>query len=366
MRKLTAILSTLFVLSSVGAKVKSYQFLIGTFTTNTPAQGIYSLKLNASDFSSEIKLLTEAIDPSFLCISKNKKLVYAVSERGAKSSVSAYRFIKKNQLQLINKVDAGSVTDPCHIVLTDKHVVTANYSGGSVFVYKRNADDSLSEAVQKIQHEGKSIHPTRQTKPHTHQVVFSPDNKFLLANDLGLDKVLVYKYNKSNLEKPFLAYDTLEVQPGSGPRHLAFDKSGTTLYLSQEIDGTISTIRFDNGKLTLIDTTSVVRKNNIQTGAADIHLSPDGQFLYATNRGTANDITCFRTSASGRLTFVQQVSTEGVGPRNFAITNDGNYILVGNQRTNEICIFNRNKKTGELTLTGKKVQVGAPVCILEY
>jgi 6-phosphogluconolactonase len=364
MRHITVLLLVLSISFQLSAK--NYQFLIGTFTTNTPAKGIFSLTFNENDLSTNVQLLTEAIDPSFLCISKNKKLVYAVSERGAKSSVAAYKFNKKNKLQLINKVDAGSVTDPCHIAMTDYHVVTANYSGGSIFVYKRNADGSLSDVVQKIQHEGKSIHPTRQTKPHTHQVVFSPDSKFLLTNDLGIDNVLVYKYDKMNSENPFSAYDTLEVKPGSGPRHLTFDKSGTIVYLLQELDGTVSTIQYENCKLTLMDTTTVVRKNNIQTGAADIHLSPDGKFLYATNRGSVNDITCFATSPAGKLTFVQQVSTEGEGPRNFAITNDGNYILVGNQRTNNISIFSRNKKTGELTFTGKKIQVGAPVCILEY
>jgi len=364
MKQITVLLLAICISFQLSAK--NYQFLIGTFTTNTPAKGIYSVTLNAKDLSTNVQLLTEAVDPSFLCISTNKKLVYAVSERGEKSSVAAYKFIKNNKLQLINKVNAGSVTDPCHIAMTNKHVVIANYSGGSVFVYGKNSDGSLSEVVQKIQHEGKSIHPTRQKKPHTHQVVFSPDGNYLLANDLGLDKVLVYKYNIANVNQPFTLFDTMNVKPGSGPRHLTFNKSGSTIYLLQELDGTVSTIQFDNGKLTLMDTVSVVRKNNIQTGAADIHLSPDGAFLYATNRGSVNDITCFTTSSNGKLTFVQQISTEGEGPRNFAISKDGKFVLVGNQRTNDISIFSRNKNTGELTFTGKKVQVGAPVCILEY
>lgn len=363
MKQITVLLLALSFSFTLSAK--NYQFLIGTFTSNTPAKGIYLLTLNSKDLSADVQLLTEAIDPSFLSISTNKKLVYAVSERGAKSSVAAYKFTKNKQLKFINKVDAGSATDPCHIATTDNHVVIANYSGGSIFVYKRNADGSLSEVVQKIQHEGKSIHPTRQSKAHTHQVVFSPDGKYLLANDLGLDKVFVYKYNTANLEQPFAPFDTLNVKLGSGPRHLTFDKSGTTIYLLQELDGSVSTIKYDNGKLTLMDTTTVVRKDNIQTGAADIHLSPDGKYLYATNRGSVNDISCFATSPSGRLTFVQQVSSEGEGPRNFAITNDGKFVLVGNQRTNDINIYSRNIKTGELTFTGKKVQVGAPVCILQ-
>ncbi len=364
MKPISAILLALFISFQLSAK--SYQFLIGTFTSNSPAKGIYSLTIHANDLSSDVQLLSEATDPGVLCISKNKKLVYAVSERGEKSSVAAYSFLKNKKLQLINKVSSGSLTDPCHIAMTDKHVVIANYSGGSIFVYNRNNDGSLSEVIQKIQLEGKSIHPTRQTKPHTHQVVFAPDGKYLLANDLGLDKVLVYKYDKSNKVQPLSAFDTLNVKPGSGPRHLTFDKKGRFIYLLQELDGTVSSIRYDNGRLTLVDTTSVVRKANIQNGAADIHLSPDGLFLYASNRGTANDITCFATSASAQLTFVQQISTEGEGPRNFAISSDGKFVLVGNQRTNDIRIFSRNSKTGELTFTGKKLTIGAPVCILEY
>ena len=366
MKTLMTILLSSLILSSVVAQDKNYHFLVGTFTTNTPAKGIYTLTLSKSDLKSDVQLLAEALDPSFLCLSKNKKKVYAVSERGAKSSVAAYNFKNKKQLVLLNKVDAGSVTDPCHIALTDKHVVTANYSGGSIFVYNRNPDGTLSEVIQKIQHVGKSVHPTRQTKPHTHQVVFSPDGKFLLTNDLGIDKVLVYKYDKKNTETPLSPFDTLAVKLGSGPRHLTFDKSGTNIFLLQELDGTISSIKFDNGKLTLIDTTSVVLKPNIQTGAADIHISPDGRFLYATNRGTANDISCFCILNSGRLEFVQQVSVEGEGPRNFTITNDGKLVLVGNQRTNQISIFTRDAASGKLTFTGKKVDVGAPVCILEY
>lgn len=366
MKSLAAFIFSAIVLFSAKAQDNNYHFLIGTFTSNTPSKGIYMLTLNKTDLSANVKLLSEAPDPSFLCLSNNKKKVYAVSERGAKSSVATYSFKNKQELILLNKVNAGSVTDPCHIALSDKHVVTANYSGGSIFVYKRNPDGTLSETVQKIQHEGKSTHPTRQTKPHTHQVVFSPDGKFLLSNDLGIDKVLVYKYNKNNSDKPFSPFDTLNVKPGSGPRHLTFDQQGSNLYLLQELDGTVSSVKFDKGKLTLIDTTSVVRKPGIQAGAADIHISPDGRFLYATNRGNANDISCFCIMNSGRLEFVEQVSVEGEGPRNFTITNDGKLVLVGNQRSNQISIFNRDAISGKLTFTEKKVNVGAPVCILEY
>ncbi|OIP84638.1 MAG: hypothetical protein AUK44_01860 [Porphyromonadaceae bacterium CG2_30_38_12] len=360
-----ALLTFIFILE-IPVTAKNYRFVIGTFTTNTSAQGIYSLTINMTDTTHRLKLAAPIIDPSFLALSNKNKLVYAVSERGEKSSVCAYRFDKKlSTLKLINTQQAGSATDPCHIAATPHHVVTANYSGGSVFVYPRLADGSLGSNVQEVQHTGSSINPTRQTKPHVHQVSFSPDNKFLLVNDLGTDMLTVYRYLKSNTN-PLVAFDTLRLKAGSGPRHLTFDKSGKLIYLLHELDGSLSTIRFDSGKLTLIDTTSVVRKAAMQAGAADIHLSPDGKYLYATNRGNANDITCFKTSVSGRLSFVQQVSVEGLGPRNFVITNDGKYLLVGNQWTNNMTIFERNTSTGKLQFTGKKISLGAPVCLLEY
>jgi 6-phosphogluconolactonase len=367
MKQLLSIIFIFVLMTNVSSKNNQYQFLVGTYTSNTPSKGIYSLKLNKKTLSSDLKVVAEVVDPSFLAISKNKKQVFSVSERGDKCSVNAFKFNSvTSSTTFINKVSAGNDTGPCHIAATEKHVFIANYGGGSIFAYNIQDNNSLSEVVQQIQHTGMSVNPTRQTKPHVHQVVVSPDSKFLLVNDLGTDLLTVYSYDKNSLTQPLTAFDTLQLKKGSGPRHLTFDNTGNYIYLIQELDGTLSTIKYDFGRLTLVDTASVVIKKEIQTGAADIHVSPDGMFVYATNRGTANDISCFQTSKSGRLKFVQQISVEGVGPRNFAITKDGKYVLVGNQRTNEIVIFSRNKKTGELTFTGNKVQVGAPVCILEY
>lgn len=354
------------IVFGMNATDKNYHFLVGTYTTNTPSKGIYELILNPETLESNTKLLAETIDPSFLCFDAKSKNLYCVSERGAKSSVISYRFTADNSLQLLNKVDAGTVSDPCHIAYSAKHVVTANYSSGNIFVFKREFDSSLSNIIQTLQHSGSSVHPTRQTKPHTHQVTFSPDKKYLLATDLGIDKIMVYTYNPENEEQPFTLFSSFDVKAGSGPRHLCFDKSGRKLFLIQELDGTVSALKIEKGNISLLDTNTVARTENIQNGAADIHISPNGKFVYATNRGNVNNISCFEILKSGKLRFVEQISAEGEGPRNFAITHDGKTVLIGNQRSNSISIFICNPKTGKLTFAQKKILLGAPVCITEF
>lgn len=217
-----------------------------------------------------------------------------------------------------------------------------------------------------IQHVGSSIDTNRQTSPHVHQTIFSPDGKYLVVNDLGTDKVTIYRYDKTGTINTLIPHDSLSVKPGSGPRHVTFSKDGKRVYLLQEIDGTLTVMAMKNGKLRILQETSVVRKANIESGAADIHLSPDGKFLYATNRGTANDISCFAVKKDGTLIYKSQVSTEGIGPRNFAISPDGKYVFVANQRTDNIVIYKRDANTGMLTKTGQQINVGSPVCLIFF
>ncbi len=345
----------------------NYRFLVGTFTKNTPSEGIYAVTLNFKD--SVFKATPAAVgvtDPSYMAFSPDKKYLYAVNESGEESYISAFRFDKKTgKLQFINKVQAGGA-DPCYISCSENHVITGNYSSGNVSVFKRNTDGSVSERIQNIQHTGSSLHPTRQNKPHVHQAIFSNDKKFVLVNDLGTDMVTSYAYNPNSPDAVLTLCDTVHVKPGSGPRHITFNKKGNTAYLIQELDGTLTTLSFNKGKMKKLNETSVVKLTDQVTGAADIHLSPDGNFLYATNRGTINDISCFKIDKNGFPQFLEQVSVQGNGPRNFNITADGKYVLVGNQKTNQIVIFNRNKQTGKLTDTGIRINVGAPVCILQY
>jgi 6-phosphogluconolactonase len=345
----------------------NYRLMIGTYTNTGKSQGIYTYQIDLNKFIfTQKSVAKEMVNPSYLALTPDKKYVYAVSESGTASKAGAFAFDESSgSFRFLNSSDTHG-SGPCFVSATKRHVVTANYNGGSISVFGRNENGSLTDIMQLIQHVGGSINPSRQTTPHVHQVKFTPDGKYLLVNDLGTDKVTVYKYNANSKSDILIPYDSIQVKAGSGPRHLTFSKDGKRIYLLQELDGTVTVLRLTMGKLTKLQETTVVKKTGIETGAADIHLSQDEHFLYATNRGTANDISCFSVAKDGTLTFVNQYSTGGVGPRNFSMTPDGKYLFVGNQRTDNITIFKRNAKTGELTNTGKSIEVGAPVCLIFY
>jgi 6-phosphogluconolactonase len=351
----------------VPAQKNNYRLLIGTYTNPDKSKGIYTYSVDMKNNVFTQKSVTSGIqNPSFMAVTPDKKFVYSVSESSDGSSANAFLFNEKTgYLKLINSSLTKS-NGPCNISVTENHVFTANYDGGSISVFGRKTNGSLTGVQQVIQHTGKGINTERQNEPHVHQVLVSPDGNYVLANDLGTDKVTVYQYNKNATTNVLIPVDTFNVKPGSGPRHATFSKDGTRLYLVQEIDGTVSVLGLKNGRLNLIQETTVDYKAGIVNRAADIHLSPDEKFLYVTNRGTANDITCFSVAKNGRLTFKQQVSTGGDGPRNFAITPDGNFVFVANQNTDSIVIFSRNILTGFLTNTGKQLKIGAPVCLLFY
>ena len=367
MKKLMVLCIIMTSLIQLKAQNNTYQFLIGTYTVNTTSKGVYLLNFDAENNKANLILAADSLsNPSFIAFSSDKKFLYAVNESGEQSKVVAFQFDKKTaKLKKINSVSAVGL-GPCHITCSASHVFTANYTSGSVCVLERKPDGSLSEAIQVVQHQGKSINLTRQNVPHAHQTILSPDGKFLLVNDLGTDYLTVYAYDKNAKNNVLTLHDKMLVKPGSGPRHLTFSKNGKSIYLLHELDGTITHLALNKGRLTKKHETTVIRKKDIIAGAADIHIDHKGKFLYATNRGNANDISCFKIFKSGDLQFVQQISTSGNGPRNFAITNDDKYILVGNQKTNQIVVFNINNKTGELTENKNKIDLGAPVCILEF
>ena len=356
------------VLIQFHAHSTDYRLLIGTYTSSGKSEGIYSYKINVEEgvFTKQ-SVAKEMKNPSFLALSADKRLLYVVGESDKASRAGAFAFdTKEGTFRFINSSETKS-KGPCYISASDKHVFTANYGGGSISVFGRQADGALSELQQLILHAGSSINPKRQTKSYVHQVLLTPDRKFLIANDLGTDKVMVYRYNQKASTQILTPHDSIQVKLGSGPRHMVISKNGKYAYLMQEIDGTVTVFSLKNGKLTILQETTVITPQSGTTaGAADIHLSPDGKFLYATNRGTANDITCFSVGKRGKLTFVQQISTGGTGPRNFNLTPDGKYVFVANQNSDNIVIFQRDKKTGQLTNTEKKIQVGAPVCLIFY
>ena len=367
MKKPVFIFIASILMFPLAAQKNSYRLLIGTYTNTGKSLGIYSYDINMhNDIFTQISVTKDVLNPSFLALTPDKKFVYSVCESTNGSAANAFSFNEDNgKLTFLNTSQTKS-NGPCYISATENHVFTANYGGGSLSVFGRNADGSLTDVLQMIQHVGKSINKERQNVPHVHQVIISPDKRYLLANDLGTDKVTVYQYNSTAAANILTPFDTLSVKPGSGPRHSSFSKNGKRLYLLHEMDGTVSVIEMKNGKLRLIQETTVVTNDKVVIGAADIHLSPDEKYLYATNRGTANNITCFSVTKEGKLIFKQQVSTGGNGPRNFAISPDGQYVFIAHQLTDNIVIFKRDIKTGLLTNTGKYIEVGAPVCLLFY
>jgi len=363
MKKIYLILFSALAVTTSKAQNK-FNLLVGTYTNTCESEGIYVYEFDAVSGEFKLKSSSEKVlSPSYLSVSADNKFIYAVNENGTQSTVSAFSYDSKSgKIKLINKNDALGA-DPCHLINDSKNIIAANYSGGNIAVFKKNADGSITEGQQLIQHEGKGPNEARQEKAHVHMVAFSPDKKFVLANDLGLDKVFIYKYNPGAAHEILTLKGSVDVKKGSGPRHLTFSKDGKFVYLIQELDATLTTFSFDTtGNLKLLSEKSILAKGFTGgTGAAAIKISPDGKFLYVTDRVDANNITVYKILKNGGLELVEQVETLGKGPRDFAIDPTGNYLLVGNQHTNEISIFKRDKATGKLKKTGKKIELCSPV-----
>ncbi len=366
MKKALLIACVLLFSILVQSQENKLNLLIGTYTNSCESNGIYvyDFDVDTADFSFKNTSST-VVNPSFLTVSNDNQFVYAVNENGANSAVSSFKFnAKSGAINLINQQDSKGA-DPCYIINDDKNVIVANYSGGNIAVFGKNEDGSITEAKQVIQHFGKGINVERQEKPHVHMVHFTPDKKFILVNDLGKDKVYSYHYDSNSTHEPLRISDSIAVKSVSGPRHLTFSNDGKLVYLLQELDGSLTTFNYSNGKLKKIDVTTILAKDFKGTfSSADIHISPDGKFLYASNRGEANTISIFKIKKSGKLESLGQTSTLGQGPRNFAIDPSGNFLLVAHQYSNDVVIFKRDKITGALEDTGKRIYLCSPVCVV--
>jgi len=353
-----------FSLASL-AQQSNYNLLIGTYT-NTPAksEGIYTYNFNTSTGNTKLKSVAKNVaNPSYIAISPDKKFAYSVNETGKESSVSAFKYnAVTGGLTFINKVSSEG-PDPCYITADNDNVIVANYSGGSLAVFKRKTDGSLSSAALVIQHTGKSIDPKgRQQSAHVHMVKFTPDKKFLICNDLGEDRIYIYTYNPKSNKQVLVLKNVLSTTAGTGPRHIAFSPNGKFAYLAHEFNGSITGFYYTNGSLKKIQEIGTTPKGfEGRIDGADIHVSADGKFLYETNRGDANTISVFSILSTGILRLVETVSTLGKGPRNFSIDPSGRFVLVAHQYTNNVVIFKRNKVTGKLTDSGKRIEVAAPV-----
>jgi len=366
MKKILSLLPALMIYFNAQAQKVNYNLLIGTYTNTGKSEGIYTYNFNTFTGQSRLKSVTENVDnPSFLTVSPDRKSVYTVNESGSKSAVSAFSFNPAaGNLTILNKKDSEGA-DPCYITADDKNVIVGNYSGGSIAVFGRNADGSLTTVKQVIRHAGKSIDPKRQESAHVHLVQFTPDKKYVVSNDLGEDMIYIYTYNPASKTEVLTLKTAYKTPAGTGPRHLSFAPNGKFAYLTHEFNGSITAFTYADGKLNQIQRIGTTPKDfKGRVDAADIHVSPDGKFLYQSNRGDANTISVFEIFPTGRLAFKSRVSTLGIGPRNFAIAPNGRFLLVGNQKNDEVVIFKINKISGALTDTGKRIAVGAPVCLV--
>jgi 6-phosphogluconolactonase len=385
MRRIIRILSCLALFSAAFALLSSartddklpakaqYIAYVGTYTAKTSSKGIYAYRFDATKGQlTAIGVAAETAEPSFLAVHPNGKYLYAVNEignfnGGSSGAVSAYTIdAKTGVLKFLNQVSTRG-PGPCHVSL-DKigaYVLVANYDGGSIASLPVQGDGSLGTASGFVQHSGSGPDKERQEAPHAHWIGTTPDNRFALAVDLGLDEVIIYGFSASTgVFTPSLT-GFAKVKPGAGPRHLAFHPNGKFAYVVNEMGSSVTAFSYQakNGTLSSLQTISALPKD--YTGrkeAAEIAVHPSGKFLYTSNRGH-DSIAIFSIDRKGMLSSLGHVLTGGKTPRHFAIDPTGNYLLAENQESNNIVVFHIDTATGSLTPTGQTVDVPSPVCI---
>ena len=370
---LSVLCAPLLLLSAVPKKLKAaaktqYLAYVGTYTTKTDSKGIYAYRYDAitGNFSS-LGIAAESADPSFVAVHSNGRFLYAVNEAGKSSMVSAFSLEPKTgKLKLLNQLPALG-EDPCYISFdkTGKYVLVANYSSGNIPVFPILPDGRLGEHTALVQHSG-TLGPNkeRQEAPHAHWIETSRDNRFALAADLGLDEVLVYKFNAVKGTLAPNAPPFAKLHAGSGPRHIAFRPDGKFLYVISELSSSVTTFRYNAraGTLRELQTVTTLPKEfSGRNDTAEIAVHSNGRFLYASNRGHDSIAAFAIDHAKGTLTFVSRVPTGGKEPRHFAIDPSGNYLFAENQLSNNIVVFKIDLATGSLNPTGQVIEVPSPV-----
>jgi 6-phosphogluconolactonase len=349
------------------------------------SKGIYVSRFHAATGElSEPELAAEMINPSFLTISPNHRFLYAVSEDPLSvgppldhsSYVRAFAIDPTTgKLRLLNTVPTSG-TSTCFISIdrTGKYVMMANFGSGSVSVVRVKDDGSLGELTAFIQDVGHSVDPSIQSEPHTHSIIVSPDNRYAIVSDLGLDKVLIFRFDAETgkLSPPDPPFAT--VYPGGGPRHFTFDPAGKFGYQLSEMNGIVDVFTWDptRGTLTTIQRAHTVPHDFFGGNhSAEIEIHPNGKFLYESNRRTKSEterapdtIGVFSIDATnGTLTPVEQSLTGGVMPRSFTIDPTGAYLLAANELSNNVVLFKIDGATGKLSKTDTEIKVDTPVCL---
>jgi 6-phosphogluconolactonase len=343
-----------------------YIAYVGTYTNQRPtpkSKGIYAYRFDAKTgkFTS-IGLAAETSSPSFVAVSPNHKFLYAANENN-QGTVSAFAIdAATGMLKPLNSVSSKG-SGPCYVSLdkTGKWLFAANYNNGSVASFPVSADGSLGEAISAIQHQGSSVNRSRQAGPHAHEAVVSPDNKLLFVPDLGMDKVMVYQIGVNGDLTPNTP-PSIDIGPGSGPRHIAFAPNGKFAYVMTEMTDSVIAFSYD-GKGDAKEIQTIAGAPDVAgKSGAEIAVHPSGRFLYESNRGH-NSIGIFTIDSQGKLTAAGNVPTQGKTPRFFGLDPTGAWLIAANQDSDNIVIFRINQKTGALTPTGDTLELASPVCV---
>lgn len=334
--------------------------LVGTYTNGT-SKGIYSFRFNQETGTATPLSSVEVPNPSYLTPSEDGKFVYAVSEMNDdRAAVNAFSFNRRTgKLRLLN-TQSTQGADPCYVSTNGKAVLTANYGGGTMSVFPLRKNGKLEFASKVYMGIALGADTARQMVPHMHCALFSPDGKYIFVTDFSADRIMQFKVHPQSITV-FRPAELTEIELGSGPRHLTFSPNGKFAYLISELSGMVTAFSYADGNLRQIQ--SIAADTVAARGSADIHLSPDGKYLYASNRLKADGIAIFAVNGEdGTLTRVGYQLT-GLHPRHFNITPNGKYLLVACRDSNVIQVYERDAQTGMLTDTGKDIVVDKPVCV---
>ena len=374
MRRLILILLIAWFATSHTSAAAHHKYLayVGTYTDHG-SKGIYAYRFDSSKGKlTPLELGAESANPSFLADDSDGKYLYAVNEietfNGQPTgAVSAFAIHPNDgKLSLLNQVSSRG-QDPAHIVLdrTGKYALVANYTTGSVAVFPVLKDGRLGDSTSFVQHKGSSVDPERQAGPHAHAIALSPDDRFAIVADLGLDELLVYRFDSATGTlgpNP----QVVHAAPGAGPRHLAFGHNGKFLYVLNEMKSTVATYSYDAATGTLHEAQNVpalARPVTKDDTAAEIEVHPSGKFLFTSNRGDDSITVLAINPKTGTLTRIENDRTGGKTPRHFAIDPAGKWLLAENQDSNSIVVFRIDRKSGHLTRTAETAQITSPVCL---
>lgn len=348
---------------------------VGTYTRGGGSKGIYVYRMDSeSGAMTQVHVEDGISNPSYLAVHPNRKYLYAVNEVSETSGVpggalTAYSIdADSGKLEQINRQSTGG-PGPCYVSIdsTGSYAVVANYDGGSVAMLPIADDGSLKPSSHFIQHYGGTkVNPKRQEKAHAHSANLDPSNRFAIINDLGMDQLRVYEMDLEAGKLKFSESSTIKTAAGAGPRHFEFHPNGRYAYVINELGCTVAAYNYnaDTGRLKLLNTLSTLPKGYTgENTTADIHVSPDGKFVYGSNRGH-NTLAIFKINQSdGSIEFTGDQSTGGKTPRNFSIHPDGKFLYAANQDSDSIIQFEINQATGDLTPVGREIRCPMPVCL---